>query len=144
MEHGGMVCAIENWSTWIKIAPIASLSTISITCFGLGLILGICSERSVTKSLSHTLAKISCGMPLSIQENSRVVPWLFHDYSFFHFIIPLLLHVVWFLVGIIKYSTEVATVFCFQGPDLLTYDTILLGMLVIWNVSNHLQFNIVS
>ena len=52
---------------------IASLSTISITCFGLGSILGICSERSVTKSLNHTMAEVSCRMPLSIQENSRIV-----------------------------------------------------------------------
>jgi len=29
-------------------------------------------------------------------------------------------------------------VFCFQGPHLLEYDTMLVGMLVIWNVSNHL------
>jgi len=47
------------------------------------------------------------------------------------FIIPLLLHVVSFLVGIIKETTEEETVFCFQGPDLLEYDTMLLGMLVI-------------
>ena len=78
----GMVCTVETWSTWRRTSAIASLSTISITCFGMASILGICSERSVTKSLSHTMAKVLCGMPLSIQENSRIVPWFFHDYFF--------------------------------------------------------------
>jgi hypothetical protein len=65
-----------------KPPPIASLSTISITCFDLESILGICSERSVTKSLNHTMTEVSCRMPLSIQENSRVVPCLFYDCFF--------------------------------------------------------------
>lgn len=54
--------------------PSLLLYTINITSFGLESILCICSERSDTNSLNHTMAEVPRGMPLFIQENKMIVP----------------------------------------------------------------------